>query len=117
MIIIALSNRHPVELTVPPFLDQPAYSFTMPFWYFMFGALIVGVLLGGISTWISQGRWRKTARRRTREAHEWRARADQLSEQLKLAQQEFNDFQQKHLDQRERSAAPLNASAPRLTAH
>lgn len=125
LIALTLSNRNPVELSLAhlktltfemfPFIPD---TLSLPFWYYLFAALIAGILVGGFATWVSQGRWRKAARQRTREAHEWRAKSDQFAQQLKLAQQEFNDYKQKELDARQAGGSPQNApsQAPRLTA-
>ena len=45
----------------------------------LFGALVLGVLLGGTATWMTQSRWRRTARNRTQEAMRWQAEADRLA--------------------------------------
>ena len=42
-------------------------------------ALVAGVILGGIATWMAQGRWRQTARRRTQDAARWQADAERLA--------------------------------------
>jgi hypothetical protein len=51
----------------------------MPFYFFLFGALVAGVVLGGWATWMSQSQWRKTARERAQDALKWRAEADRLA--------------------------------------
>ena len=45
----------------------------------MFGTLLAGILIGGGATWMTQARWRRTARRRAAEAQRWQAEADRLS--------------------------------------
>jgi uncharacterized integral membrane protein len=79
LITLAVSNRHSVRLVLDPFRpDEPVLSIVLPFYAYLFGALLIGVLLGGAATWISQGRWRRTARLRTGEAKRWQAEADRL---------------------------------------
>ena len=46
---------------------------------YLFGALLVGVVIGGMAMWITQGRWRRIARRRGAEAVRWQAEADRLT--------------------------------------
>ena len=41
--------------------------------------LLVGIVIGGLATWVTQARWRRTARRRAAEAQRWQAEADRLS--------------------------------------
>ena len=41
--------------------------------------LVAGVILGGIATWATQSKWRRTARSKALDAVRWRAEADRLS--------------------------------------
>jgi hypothetical protein len=41
--------------------------------------LLLGIVIGGLATWVAQARWRRTARRRAAEARRWQAEADRLS--------------------------------------
>ena len=80
LVALALANRHWVTLKLDPFNpDNPVVYVPLPFYLFLFGAIIVGVILGGIATWMSQGKWRYTARQRTQEAMRWKAEAERLS--------------------------------------
>ncbi len=79
LITLAVANRHSVRLVLDPFRpDQPAVSIVLPFYAYLFGMLLIGVLLGGTATWFSQGRWRRVARQRAGEAKRWQAEADRL---------------------------------------
>lgn len=80
LVVLAVANRHMVTLVLDPFnLENPAISLPLPFYVFLFSALILGVFLGGVATWMTQSKWRQTARRRTQEAIRWQAEADRLS--------------------------------------
>lgn len=80
LVTLALANRHDARLVLDPFnREQPALEVSMPFFLFLMAALILGVVLGGASTWFSQGKWRKTARQRTQEAMRWRGEAERLT--------------------------------------
>lgn len=79
LITLAVANRHSVRLVLDPFRpDAPVLSIVLPFYGFLFGTLLIGVLLGGTATWLSQGRWRRTARQRSGEAKRWQGEADRL---------------------------------------
>lgn len=79
LITLAVANRHSVRLVLDPFRPEtPVLSVVLPFYGFLFGALLIGVLLGGAATWLSQARWRRTARVRAGEAKRWQAEADRL---------------------------------------
>lgn len=79
LITLAVSNRHSVRMVLDPFRpERPALAIDMPFYAYIFAALVAGVLLGGASTWLGQSHWRKTARQRAQDAMRWRAEADRL---------------------------------------
>jgi hypothetical protein len=87
LVAIALSNRHAVSLVLDPFRPEtPALEITLPFYVYLLGALIAGVVLGGFATWLGQGRWRKTARTQGRHAARWQAEADRLTRERDAAQ-------------------------------
>lgn len=80
LVTIAVANREPVRLVLDPFRPEaPVLSLSMPFYVYLLGALTLGVVLGGLATWMTQGRWRRTARLRTQDAMRWQAEADRLS--------------------------------------
>lgn len=80
LITLAVTNRHPVRLVLDPFRpERPLLSLEMPFYAYLFAVLLIGVVLGGLATWATQGKWRRTARSRALEAMRWRAEADRLA--------------------------------------
>jgi len=80
LITLAVANREPVRMVLDPFRpDAPVISLTLPLYAYLLGALTIGVILGGISTWMTQGRWRRTARVKTQDAMRWQAEADRLA--------------------------------------
>lgn len=80
LVTLAVANRHGVRLVLDPFRpEQPVVSVVLPFYVYLFGCLVIGVLLGGMAMWMTQGRWRRTARVRTQEAVRWQAEADRLA--------------------------------------
>jgi uncharacterized integral membrane protein len=79
LVTFAVVNRHGVRLVLDPFRpDEPVISLVLPFYVYLFGMLIVGIIVGGVATWMTQARWRRTARRRAAEAQRWQAEADRL---------------------------------------
>jgi uncharacterized integral membrane protein len=63
-VAIAVANRHRVTFSLDPFAEaNPALSIDLPLFWLLFAALVLGVLLGGVATWLRQGKWRKAARR------------------------------------------------------
>jgi len=62
-VALSVANRHEVLFSLDPFTSEaPALSVTTPLYWLLFGAVAVGVVLGGLATWLRQGRWRRSAR-------------------------------------------------------
>jgi hypothetical protein len=80
LITLAVTNGHRVRLILDPFRpDDPVLSLMLPFYVYLFGAVLLGVVLGGMATWMTQARWRRMARRRGADAVRWQAEADRLT--------------------------------------
>ena len=79
LVTLAVANRHPVTLALDPFNPQrPVISAELPFYAYLFAMLILGVILGGVATWMNQGRWRRQLRERTREAQHLKGETERL---------------------------------------
>lgn len=71
--LLAIANRAPVRLSLDPFRPaETALAITIPLYWVIFACLAIGVLLGGVSVWMRQGRFRRDARRNRREARHLR---------------------------------------------
>jgi uncharacterized integral membrane protein len=69
LVALAVANREPVAFTFDPFNPgNPALTVTWPLFIFLIVALALGVVIGSVTTWIKQGRYRKLARQRSLEA-------------------------------------------------
>lgn len=80
LVTVAVANRHAVTLVLDPFNPQnPVVALQLPFYAYLFGVLIVGVMVGGFATWLGQGKWRRIARNRTQEALRWKGEAERLT--------------------------------------
>ena len=80
LVAIAISNRHPVQLILDPFRPEtPALAISLPFYAYLLVALTLGVILGGMATWMGQSRWRRTARTQGQRAQRYQAEADRLA--------------------------------------
>ena len=77
LIVLSVANRQDVMLRLDPFNDiNPALSLELPFFAFLFAALLLGMIIGGIAVWFGQGRHRKEARRERGQARRWRDEAE-----------------------------------------
>lgn len=80
LVTLAVVNRHEVRLVLDPFRpENPVISLALPFYVYLFVAMLVGVVLGGTAVWLTQARWRRTAREQGRAAARWHAEADRLT--------------------------------------
>ena len=74
LIAFAVANRQSVTVSLDPFnAERPAGSITLPLFALIIGLLVIGVLIGGLASWLRHGKWRRLARRSEREANALRA--------------------------------------------
>ncbi|MFK7793002.1 MAG: lipopolysaccharide assembly protein LapA domain-containing protein [Devosiaceae bacterium] len=63
LIVFGVANRQAVQISLDPVVtDAPWFAVSVPLFVALFAALILGVLIGGIATWFTQGAYRKQAR-------------------------------------------------------
>jgi hypothetical protein len=78
----AVANRAPVEFVLDPLSPFSDHSLMpvikAPLFVYLFIAMFIGMFMGAAAVWLGQGRWRKAARDRTREAAQWRREAETL---------------------------------------
>jgi hypothetical protein len=83
LIALAVVNRKPVQLVLDPFgALNPTIAIQAPLFLLLLGTFAFGLIVGGIATWFSQGKWRRMAREETRQARDWRRQADRLEKEL-----------------------------------
>jgi Na+-transporting methylmalonyl-CoA/oxaloacetate decarboxylase gamma subunit len=88
IIALMIANRHTATLALDPFAQgAPAAAIEAPMFVFLFAALLVGFILGGIGAWVSQSKWRDLARRRTKETYRLRKDRERLARDLQAAQE------------------------------
>ena len=77
LILFALANRHLVPVNFNPFLPvgEATVGAGVPLFLVIYLMLLIGVLLGGVATWLAQSRIRA-------ERRHWRREAAQLSREL-----------------------------------
>ena len=86
LLTLAVINRHGVRLMLDPFRpEEPVISLVLPFYVYLIGMLLIGIVIGGLATWVTQARWRRSARRRGAEAQRWQAEADRLARERQAA--------------------------------
>jgi uncharacterized integral membrane protein len=82
LIVLSVANRQSVTLALNPFRpDDSVLSVTAPFFLFLLLSLLLGMLIGSVGTWWTQGRYRRQARIEAREAIKWHSEADRQKTQ------------------------------------
>ncbi|MCX8252775.1 hypothetical protein RHAL1_04142 [Beijerinckiaceae bacterium RH AL1] len=74
ILAFALANRQDVSVSLDPFSAEP--TLVSPLYILLFLTLLVGVVVGGVATWFTQGRIRRRARLAEDAADRWRAEAE-----------------------------------------
>jgi uncharacterized integral membrane protein len=82
LVALAVVNRKPVMLGLNPFDSSSSSGIEAPLFLFLLGAFALGLVIGGLATWLGQRKWRKAARAEAREASTWRRQADRLEKEL-----------------------------------
>jgi uncharacterized integral membrane protein len=88
IILIALSvaNRAPVLATLDPFNPgNPALSFSLPLFAIVLAAMMVGVVLGSLLTWVKQGKHRSRAKTEASRADAIKREADAIKQERAAA--------------------------------
>lgn len=78
-LIFAVANRRLVTVSFDPFNSvDPSVGVTLPLFMVIIVVAILGVVAGGVATWLRQRHWRRAARQHEAEAREARAQLAQL---------------------------------------
>ena len=69
VIVFTLANRQSVEVFLSPFGANGPFlpQFNIPLFLLIYGVLIIGIVMGGMAVWFTQGRNRRERRRLKRE--------------------------------------------------
>lgn len=87
IVLLAIANRAPVQISFDPVSADGAYTFTVPLFVGLIGALMVGIVFGGIAVWLGQGKHRRAARLAQRDANDARAEVNRLKAMIPPAAQ------------------------------
>lgn len=79
VVLFSVANRAPVRISLDPFSRElPALSYEVPLFLVVLVAIALGVLVGGLASWLAQGKHRKAARRSRREVEALRSETQAL---------------------------------------
>jgi uncharacterized integral membrane protein len=87
VVVLSVANRGSVTFSLDPIgAGSTGWAATGPLYVFLFAALAVGIVIGGVATWLRQGRWRQAARAERANADRLRGEAERLRERLEALQ-------------------------------
>ncbi len=92
IIIVALSvaNRHSVRISFDPInVSSPFMSFEIPLYLLMLLTVILGIVVGGASSWLNQSKWRKAAREARHEMSEMRSESLALKQKATTSENQL----------------------------
>jgi uncharacterized integral membrane protein len=79
VVLLAVANRGPVLVSFDPFSNgPPELSATLPLFALILGSVALGVVLGGVGSWVAASRNRRDRRMSARELNRLKAEADRL---------------------------------------
>jgi uncharacterized integral membrane protein len=79
IVLFSVANRSPVRVSFDPISrDVPALAYDLPLFAVVLAALAIGILVGGLASWLAQGKHRKAARRDRREVATLRSETQML---------------------------------------
>jgi uncharacterized integral membrane protein len=89
IVVAAIANRQAVTVSLDPFLSgDRAFSITQPLFIILLVTLTIGVIVGGVATWLRQGKWRQRARRAQAEVYSVRSENEGLKQRLTAVERE-----------------------------
>jgi uncharacterized protein HemY len=85
-VALSVANRNSVLLSLDPLGGAaPRWSVELPLFILLFATLALGILVGGVATWIGQGKWRRAARAERANAARLRQDVERLRERVTTA--------------------------------
>jgi len=81
-VLLAVANRGPVQVSLDPFSqDAPEFATEAPLYAVIFAAVILGVVIGGAATWLTQSKHRRARRQYRREAQNLKVETERMRAQ------------------------------------
>jgi hypothetical protein len=80
-VALSVANRETVRLSLDPAGTLgPAWSVSLPMFVLLFAVLAIGVVIGGVSAWLGQSKWRYAARAERGNTQRLRREVERLRE-------------------------------------
>jgi len=83
VVVLSVANRGSVTFSLDPIgAGSTGWSASGPLYVFLFVAVALGVVIGGVATWFRQGRWRQAARAERANAERLRRDIERLRQRI-----------------------------------
>jgi uncharacterized integral membrane protein len=80
-VAVSVAKREMVSFSFDPFgISSPPWAISAPLFVLLFGTLVIGVLIGGMASWLRQHKWRRAARNERANAQRLRQEVERLRE-------------------------------------
>ena len=88
LVVFCVANREAISVSLDPIGTLPQLAFQAPLFVLLIGSLILGLLLGGVGTWMTQSHYRAKSARRRREVENLRHEVELSNERLRRLREE-----------------------------
>jgi uncharacterized integral membrane protein len=79
IIAVSVANRDVVTFSLDPFSrTDPLFALELPLYVLLLATGFLGLVVGGMTSWLSQGRWRRAARQARAEGMRLRQETETL---------------------------------------
>jgi uncharacterized integral membrane protein len=88
LVVFCVANREAISVSLDPIGTLPQLAFQAPLFVLLIGSLILGLLLGGVGTWMTQSHYRAKSARRRREVENLKHEVELSNERLRRLREE-----------------------------
>ncbi|WAP67132.1 LapA family protein [Jiella pelagia] len=88
LVVFMVVNRGDVPVSLDPFGSIPQLTFDVPLSILMMGAVIFGLVLGGIGTFLTQNHHRRASYKRKHEIERLHRDADKKDERIRMLEED-----------------------------
>ncbi|MCP3053915.1 lipopolysaccharide assembly protein LapA domain-containing protein [Aurantimonas marianensis] len=88
LVVFSVANRQSIPVSLDPIGSMPQLAFEAPLFVLLMGSVIIGVVLGGIGTWVTQSHYRRKSWKRKYEVEKLRRETEENKAKLRQIQEE-----------------------------
>ena len=88
LVVFMVLNRGDVPVSLDPFGSIPQLSFDVPLSLLLMGAVVVGLVLGGVGTFLTQNHHRRASYKRKHEIERLQREAGKKDERIRMLEED-----------------------------